>query len=212
MHRHRQQPHHYPRRVSCKSNDRSYALSTYVLFIGMHYPTGIRTGGMQHMIIYWRRFHKYINKAGQKKRSILQGVQLQKGRSEWEGEGEGGRGICVAFPSWAWNSDVVKRVSGKRMCASCLMRMRIRIRFQFRMRKFASNCRPANVSYATPNTGCCLCYCCCLMQCHITWSQPEHILWGHCSIRNKHINVLFSCQHELGMDSLKWTAANLLLV
>lgn len=51
--------------------------------------------------------------------------------------------------------------------------------------------------YATPNTGCCY-RCCCLMQCiHITstWSHPWHILWGQWSIRNKHINVLFSCQH-----------------
>lgn len=129
-------------------------------------------------------------------------------------DGGGGRGELRCFPKLGVK---LGRVSGKRMCASCLMRMRmrIRIRFQFRMRKFASNCRLANVSYATPNTGCCLCLCyccCCLMQCHITWSQPEHILWGHCSIRNKHINVLFSCQHELCMDSLKWTAANLLLV
>lgn len=59
-HQQQQQPHHY------QSNDRWLDRSTYVLFIGMHYPTGIRTGGMQHMIKYWRRFHKYINKAAQK--------------------------------------------------------------------------------------------------------------------------------------------------
>lgn len=40
---------------------------TYVLFIGMHYPTGIRRGSQHAAYDYRRRrFHKYINKAGQK--------------------------------------------------------------------------------------------------------------------------------------------------
>lgn len=194
MQRHQQQqqqPHHY--HCGYQSDDRWLDRSTYVLFIGMHYPTGIRTGGMQHMIKYWRRFHKYINKAAQKKNVTFCRGCKGEGMRKGEGEVE-----LRCFPKLG-----VKLGRGKRMCASCLMRMRIRIRFQFRMRmrKFASNFKPANVSYATPNTGCCL-RCCCLMQCHITWSQPEQILWGQCSIRNKHINVLFSCQHEPGMDSL----------
>lgn len=88
-HQQQQQPHHY--HCSYQSNDRWLDRSTYVLFIGMHYPTGIRTGGMQHMIKYWRRFHKYINKAAQKKkRSILQGVQ--RGRDE-KGRGRSGTAL-----------------------------------------------------------------------------------------------------------------------
>lgn len=93
-HQQQQQPHHY--HCGYQSNDRWLDRSTYVLFIGMHYPTGIRTGGMQHMIKYWRRFHKYINKAAQKTTLHFAGGAKGKG-----GERERGKWSCAAFPSWA---------------------------------------------------------------------------------------------------------------